>query len=219
MLRYVLFALVLSLVAAACSTSEPAPAGHDTPERAVVSWFEAIDSGDVEAASASIDQNSLALILGIENSLPIESTVAYLTEGVPVDVQETYWESFAEGFREFASRPISTLTVGQANIFESEGEQFGVVPISGGPASDSVVISRMRADGSWEVDMVATLGDGFVTLLQSAFEGLPQGEDGDAVRLAYNNTVVPSMWAAMTDGTFGEDFARSALALIERIEQ
>jgi len=218
-LRYVVFALALSLVAAACSTSEPAPVGLDTPERAVVSWFKAIDSGDVEAASASIDQNSLALILGIENSLPIESTVAYLTEGVPVEVQESYWESFAEGFREFASRPISTLTVGQANIFESEGEQFGVVPISGGPASGSVVISRMRADGSWEVDMVATLGDGFVTLLQSAFEGLPQGEDGDTVRLAYVNTVVPGMWAAMTDGTFGEDFARSALALIERIEQ
>ncbi|GMQ98764.1 MAG: hypothetical protein BMS9Abin17_1292 [Acidimicrobiia bacterium] len=219
MIRFSLFAISVSLVAAACSSSEPAPVGHDTPERAVVSWFEAIDSGDVEAASASIDHTSLALILGIENSLPIESTVAYLAGGVPVEVQASYWESFAEGFREFASRPISTLTVGQANVFESEGEQFAVVPISGGPASDSVVISRMRADGSWEVDMVATLGDGFVTLLQSAFEGLPRGEDGDAVRTAYAETVVPSMWAAMADGTFGEDFARSALALIERIEQ
>jgi len=218
-IRYVLLAVSVSLVAAACSSSEPAPVGHDTPERAVVSWFEAIDSGDIEAASASIDHDSLALILGIENSLPIESTVAYLTEGVPVDVQSSYWESFADGFREFASRPISTLTVGQANIFESEGEQFAVVPISGGSASGSVVIARLRGDGSWEVDMVATLGDGFVTLLQSAFDGLPQGEEGDAVRAAYADTVVPSMWAAMADGTFGEDFARSALALIERIEQ
>jgi len=218
-IRYFVFAVSVSLVAAACSSSEPASAGHDTPERAVVSWFEAIDSGDVAAASASIDHTSLALILGIENSLPIESTVAYLTEGVPLEVQATYWESFAEGFREFALRPISTLTVGQATIFESEGEQFGVVPISGGPASDSVVISRMRADGTWEVDMVATLGDGFVALLQSAFDGLPQGGTGDAVRTAYAETVVPSMWAAMADGTFGEDFARSALALIERIEQ
>jgi len=213
-----LIALAVSLITAACSSDGAEPIRHETPEQAVVSWFDAIDSGDVEAASASIDHSSLALILGIENALPVESTAAYLTEGVPVGVQTSYWESFAEGFREFASRPISTLTVGQASIFESEGEQFGAVPISTGSTSDSVVMARMRDDGSWEVDMVATLGDGFVTLLQSAFDSLPEGENGDAVRTAYSDSVVPSMWAAMTQGTFGEDFARSALALIERIE-
>lgn len=214
----ILISVSVSLVATACTSDDSTPVLYDTPEQAVVSWFEAIDSGDVEAASASIDHSSLALILGIENALPVESTVAYLSEGVPVGAQVSYWESFAEGFREFASRPISTLTIGQADIFESEGEQFAAVPISAGPASDSVVMARMRDDGSWEVDMVATLGDGFVTLLQSAFDNLPEGENGDAVRTAYADTVVPSMWAAMTEGTFGEDFARSALALIERIE-
>ncbi len=217
-LRAALVVVSMSLVVAACSSGDAEPTGHDTPERAVVTWFEAIDAGDAEAASAAIHGNSLALILGAENDLPVESTVAYLTDGVPVAVQQGYWESFADGFTEFASRPISTLTVGQASIFESEGEQFAAVPISGGPAADSVVISRMQPDGSWEVDMVASLGDGFVTLLQSSFEELPSDDNGAIVRLAFVETVVPSLWAAMADGSFGEDFARSALALIDKIE-
>jgi len=210
--------LVVSIVAAACSAAEPVPTGHDTPERAVVAWFEAVDAGDAEAASRAVHPKSLALILGIENALSLETTVAYLTDGVPIDVQDGYWRSFSEGFTDFSSRPISTLTVGQASLFTSEGEEFASIPISGGPAADSIVITRMRQDGSWEVDMVASLGDGFANLLLSAYNGLPEGEAGDIVRNAYAETVVPSLWAAMADGSFGEDFARSALALIDRVE-
>ncbi len=210
--------LAASLLASACSSAEPPPPGHDTPERAVVAWFKAIDAGDTEGAAAAIEPRSLALILGIENALPTETTVSYLTEGVPIDLQVGYWKSFAEGFTDFASRPISTLTVGQATAFTSEGIEFASVPVSGGPASESVVITRMRSDGTWEVDMVASLADGFANLLLSAYVDLPDGEAGDIVRDAYAETVVPSLWAAMADGSFGEDFARSALAVIDRVE-
>ncbi|NHZ71160.1 MAG: hypothetical protein GWP18_05920, partial [Proteobacteria bacterium] len=136
----------------------------------------------------------------------------------PLELQTGYWRSFAEGFSDFASRPVSTLTVGQATRFTSEGIAFASVPISSGPAAESVVIARMRGDGSWEVDMVASLGDGFANLLLSAFENLPAGSDADVVRAAFNETVVPSLWAAMADGSFGEDFARSALAVIDTVK-
>ena len=218
MVRIFTFAVVVSLLAAACSSSEPTATGHDTPERAVVAWFEAIDAGDAVTASESINQDSLALILGIENALAVETTALYLTEGVPVELQVGYWKSFAEGFSDFASRPVSTLTVGQATPFTSEGVEFASVPISGGPASESIVITRMRGDGSWEVDMVASLGDGFAILLLSAYEGLPEGAAADIVRSAYTDTVVPSLWAAMADGSFGEDFARSALMVIDKVD-
>lgn len=210
--------LVTSLLVSACSSAEPTPSGLDTPERAVVAWFEAIDAGDTVGASEAIEPNSLALILGIENALPTETTASYLTEGVPIDLQAGYWKSFAAGFADFASRPISTLTVGQAGVFTSEGVQFASVPISGGPASSSIVITRMRSDGTWVVDMVASLADGFANLLLSTYVELPEGEMGDVVRNAYVETVVPSLWAAMADGSFGEDFARSALAVIDRVE-
>lgn len=218
MLRTLVLVLLVAVVASSCSDSDTTDAGHESPERAVVSWFEAIDGGDAQAASDAIHPHSLALILGTENSLAPETTSEYLESGVPLDVQDGYWKSFATGFSAFASRPVSTLTVGQATPFTSEGDEFARVPVSGGQAADSVVIARKRSDGSWEVDMVATLADGFANVLLSAFNDLPEGDDGDRIRTAYTDTVVPSLWAAMAEGEFGDDFARSALALIEAVE-
>ena len=213
-----LLIVMLALVVSACSDSDSSADGHDTPERAVASWFEAIDAGDVEAASGAIHPHTLALILGTENDLTVAVTSEYLANGVPTAVQETYWASFAQGFSEFASRPVSTLAVGEATTFASEGAEFASVPVSGGPAVESIVIARMRDDGTWEVDMVATLADGFAKVLLGAYAELPTDESGDVIRVAYRSIVIPSMWAAMAEGDFGEDFARSALALIEEIE-
>jgi hypothetical protein len=190
-----------------------------TPEGAVVTWFESIDSGDVEAASEAIHPESLALILAIENDISIEELADHLSNGVPLDLQSSYWQSFSLGFTDFASKPISTLSVGQAERFVSEGEDFASVPISGGPGSDSVVIARMRADGTWEVDMVASLGDGFSKLLLDRYDELGSGAAATRVRLAYVEVVAPSMWAAMTDGTFGDSFTRTALTILDRIAE
>jgi len=216
--RTILILAVLALVVSACSSADSEPVGHDTPEQAVASWFEAIDAGDAEAASSAIHPHSLALILGTENDLTPEVTTEYLDNGVPVAVQESYWRSFAEGFAAFASRPVSTLAVGQATTFTSEGAEFARVPVSSGQSVESIVITRMRDDGTWEVDMVATLADGFAKVLLGAYATIPQGDEGDQIRAAYKVTVVPSMWAAMAEGDFGDSFARSALALIEEIE-
>jgi len=215
--RTVFVIIGIALVASACSSGDAQPVGHATPESAVASWFEAIDSGDAQAASDAIQPHSLALILGTENDLPAEVTNEYLANGVPLDVQTGYWSSFAKGFSAFASRPVSTLNVGQSSTFTSEGTEFARVPVSGDEATGSIVITRMREDGSWEVDMVATLADGFAKVLLGAYGDLPAGESGDLIRQAYQDTVIPSMWAAMAEGDFGEDFARSALALIEAV--
>ena len=218
MIRIAVLIVTAAVVASSCSNADSQGAGHDTPERAVVSWFEAIDAGDAEAASDSIHPHSLALILGTENSLPVEMTSEFLESGVPIGVQKSYWQSFAMGFSSFASRPVSTLTVGQATAFMSEGEEFARVPVSGGQAADSVVIARKRPDGSWEVDMVATLADGFANVLLGAYDELPDDASGERIKQAYRETVVPGLWAAMAEGEFGDDFARSALALIEAVE-
>ena len=218
MFRTVLLLLAVALVAAGCSDGSSESSGHENPERAVVSWFEAIDAGDVEGATASVHDGSLAVILSIENDYDEAITADYLTEGVPTEVQVAYWRSFAEGFSEFASRPISSLTVGQSEVFTAEGTEFAKVPISGGPSAGSVVYTRMQEDGSWEVDLIATLGDGFATLLTDTYQDLSETEIGDQIRVAYVDVVAPGMWAAITDSAFGDEFNRVALTLVGQIE-
>ncbi len=219
MLKKALRLVLIAVAVAACSAAPSEPDGHENPERAVVAWFEAIDSGDAAGASSATHAETLALILGIENGLDVETIAVYLDDGVPLELQATYWSSFADGFVEFASKPISTLTVGESERFLSEGLEFASVPVSGGVGTGSVVIARMRDDGSWEVDLVASLADGFAQLLASEHDQLPSTEEGDRVRLAYADTVVPSLWAAMTDGSFGDDFARTALAIIDSVNR
>ena len=218
MLRTFTVALAVALIAPACSSSGEEASGHPNPERAVVAWFEAIDAGDVAGATASVHEDSLAIILSIENDLDEATTALYLDEGVPASTQGAYWVSFSEGFAEFAARPISSLTVGQSETFTAEGSEFAKVPISGGPSTDSVVYTRMRDDGSWEVDLIATLSDGFGTLLADTYQDLSASEEADRIRVAYVDVVAPGVWAAITDGAYGDDFNRIALALVGQIE-
>jgi hypothetical protein len=216
--RTFLLVFLVALGTAACSSDSAEPAGHANPERAVVAWFEAIDAGDASGATASVHDGSLAVILSIENDLDEGTTAQYLDSGVPAAVQSAYWASFAQGFADFAAKPISSLTVGQSTTFTAEGNEFARVPISGGPSTDSVVFTRMQPDGSWEVDLIATLGDGFGTLLADTYQGLSTSEDAERIRAAYLEVVAPGVWAAITDGSYGDDFNRVGLALVGQIE-
>jgi hypothetical protein len=212
--------VAIALAVTACGTGDTEDETlHSTPEGAVVSWFDAVDAGDVQTASKAIHPESLALILGIENDLSHEELADYLSHGVPLDMQTSYWTSFSQGFTDFANKPLSTLSIGEAEVFDSDGEEFASVPISGGPGADSVVIVRKRADATWEVDMVASLGDGFSKLLLDLYDELDASEASVRIRLAYAEVVAPSMLAAMTDGSFGDTFAVIALTLLDRIEQ
>jgi hypothetical protein len=209
----------LSVLVSSCSGSSGVDEAPSTPEGAVVSWIEAVDAGDTESASAAIHPESLAIILGIENGISSDAMAEYLTSGVPMTLQKSYWDSFSDGFTEFAEKPLSSLAVGEAEEFVSEGETFASVPVTSGPVSKSVVIVRQRSDQTWEVDMVASLGDGFSKLLLDRYEQLGSDESAGRIRLAYAEVVEPSLWAAIADGSFGDAFTRTALTLIDRIDE
>lgn len=211
--------IAIVVLASACSADPVVVAGHETPETAVVVWFESVDAGRPETASNATYDQSLALILGLENGLDAVTVASYLDEGVPIAVQASYWASFSEGFVEFSSRPLSTLTVGESVVYSSEGVEFATVPIAIGGQGGSVVITRMTQEGAWVVDLVASLGDGFAKLLASNYGEIPVGESGDRIRLAYTQAVVPALWAAMASETFGDDFTRTALAIIETVSR
>jgi hypothetical protein len=215
--RTTILTLVVALTAVACSSSPSSPEGFESPERTVVAWFEAIDDGDTVAAARAVNDDSLAVILSIENDIDDDTTAAYLESGVPSDVQRMYWESFASGFSDFASRPISTLTVGESRTVDIEGATYASVPISSGASSESIVFTRMRDDGTWEVDLVATLSDGFSSLLVDEYDHLGSTESAQAIRTAYVDVVAPAFLAAIAEGSFGDEFNRVALTLLGQI--
>lgn len=218
MIRPLTISIVVALSVAACSSGDSEPAGYENPERAVVAWFEAIDAGNAAIASRAVNDDSLAIILSIENDVDEETTATYLAEGVPPAMQASYWKSFATGFSAFASRPISTLTVGQSTPVAVEGAEFASVPIASGPNSESVVFTKRNEDGTWQVDLVATLSDGFSSLIVDEYDHLGSSDDAQAIRDAYRVTVAPAFWAAMADGTFGDDFNRVALTFLGQLD-
>ena len=207
----------LALVGSACGSAEPEPEAPTVPSQAVVRWFSAVEDGDASAAGEVVVDGSLALVLALENKLTAAQTAELISSGVPANVARDYWHSFSEGFSDFAGRPIGTLTVGDYREFESEGQRFAAVAVRGGTDTSSVVFARQEEE-VWAVDLVATLGPGFVGPMQRDLETLPADEHGERIRVAYRDIVAPSLWAALAAGVFDDAFAREALSLLEDID-
>jgi hypothetical protein len=214
--RMVLLAVV-ALVGAACGSDASEPEAPTVPSEAVARWFSAVEDGDAAAAGAVVVDGSLALVLALENKLTPAQTAELIASGVPANVATDYWQSFSQGFSDFAGRPIGTLTVGDYREFESEGQMFAAVTVRGSGDATSVVFARQESE-AWAVDLVATLGPGFVGPMQRDLEMLPADEDGERIRVAYRDVVAPSLWAALAASEFDEAFAREALSLLEDID-
>ena len=203
--------LVISAVAGACGASTDDP---DSSAPAVVAgWAEAVEARNFEAATAAVFEPSMILVLAAENALPASATAAMLHDGVSAAVAAAYWASFREGFGAFAGQPISNLNVGASTEVEAGGANWSVVAVTVQEDATAPVFTR-EVDG-WTVDLVATLADGFVEPLATYRSSLPDDEDGDTVRAAYEDVVIPAMWAAIEVGGHGDEFARRAVALIE----
>ncbi len=211
--------IAVALLASACGGDTTATTtGVQVPTQAVADWLDAVEALDLPTLSTIVVDGSLALVMGIENDLPLDQLAALLDGGVPVDVEEAYWRSFRDEFAAFAGRPISTLTVGDADEFEAEGVTYAAVEVFGTGGATSVVIVRRDPTSGWAVDPVATLAPGFIGPLRREFENLPGGTAGESVTAAYRAFVSPSLWAALGSGAFDDTFAREALSLIEEID-
>jgi hypothetical protein len=206
-----LVVLIVGVVAGGCGSSDGDT--ESSPPAVVAAWAEAVDVRDFEAATDAVFEPSLVIVMAAENSLPASDVVAMLEDGVTPAAAAAYWSSFREGFDAFAGRPIATLNVGASTNVEAGNEQWAAVTISVQEEASAPAFTR-DADG-WEVDLVATLAQGFVEPLAGYLESLPDDDDGQTVRDAYTTVVVPAMWAAIDAGGHGDDFARRALALIE----
>ncbi len=208
---FVALALALALAATACGASEED--SESSPPAVVAGWAEAVEVRDFEAATAAVFEPAMVIVLAAENSLPAAETAAMLSDGVTPAVEAAYWSSFRDGFDAFAGRPISTLNVGASEEVEAGDERWAVVTVRAQEDASAPVFTRDE-DG-WLVDLVATLAPGFIEPLAVYLESLPDDADGDAVRQAYVDVVVPALWAAIEAGGHDDEFTRRALALVE----
>lgn len=205
--------LALAMAATACGAAEENP--ESSPPAVVAGWAESVESRDFDAATAAVFEPSMVLVLAAENSLPAAETAAMLSGGVTPAVAAAYWSSFRDGFDAFAGRPISTLNVGSSDDVEAGDERWAVVTVRAQEDASAPVFTR--DEGGWLVDLVATLAPGFIEPLALYLESLPGDSDGDAVRQAYVEVVVPALWAAIEAGGHDDEFTRRALALIEAV--
>jgi len=211
MRTFLVLVLGLALAAAACGSADENP--ESSAPAVVAGWAEAVQARDFEAATDAVFEPSMVLVLAAENDLPASETAAMLTGGVTPAVAAAYWSSFRDGFGAFAGQPISNLNVGASTEVEAGGAEWSVVAVTAQDDATAAVFTK-DADG-WKVDLVATLADGFVEPLSTYLASLPDDDDGEAIRTAYEDVVVPAMWAAIEVGGHGDDFARRAVALID----
>ncbi len=205
--------LVLGVVLLAACDGDPAVV--DPPSTVVEEWLAAVDGADYGSATMLTFAPALALVIAVENDLPTAETAAMLTGGVPESVAAGYWASFGPGFESFAGYPLSDLGAGAAEELHAEGVRFAAVLVRGQGGREGVIFTR--DDPNRQVDLLATLAPGFVDALARHYAALPAGEDGDAVRTAYESTVVPAMWAAITSGRYDDAFTTQAMALISAV--
>ena len=102
-----------ALVTAGCGASGDDP--ESSPAAVVAGWAEAVEVRDFDAATASVFEPSLVIVLAAENNLPAAETAAMLNDGMTPAAAAAYWSSFRDGFDAFAGRPISTLNVGASS--------------------------------------------------------------------------------------------------------
>ncbi len=187
----------------------------DPPPVVVGDWLVSVDGSEFETATEKTFEPALAIVIAVENNLSTGQTAAFLTDGIPASVSAAYWSSFQEGFGAFAGYPLAALDVGGSEEIFTEGVRFAAVVVTDPDDGDGMIFTR--DDPARQVDLVATLASGFVDPLRRTYDLLPGDEDGDIVRVAYRDTVVPAMWAAISSGQYDDDFTRRALALIDAV--
>jgi hypothetical protein len=183
------------------------------PSVVVDRWLDALVTGDYAAANAVVEPVGAAVILGVENNWTMVETAALADTGLQGDVLTSYWSSFRESFGSFSDQALEALTVGRSTEVTVDDVSYAAVVVTAS-SSESVVMTRRRSDGAWEIDMVGTVGPAFVTLLRERAALLEEDPASQRLLEAYRTVIVPSLRAsAQVDAS-----NRSLAAELARLE-
>jgi len=199
MRRIATFVLLAAMVAACSGGGEVDTTVAVTatdPVAAVRQWIDALAAARYVEALALVEPAGLAVVVAVENSLDPDQLATLLADGIPTDLAASYWSSFIESFAAFRKLPLGSVTEGEATEFDIEGVTFAAVTIEAGEGSGEV-IARRRDDGTWRVDMAATVGPGLSSTIADDLPAGLEGSGGDTVAAAYETAVVPGLSAAL----------------------
>lgn len=196
--------VLLAAVLTACSggtatttTTAPARVGAGSPTEAVQRWIDGLVAGDATAVANLVADDQLAVLVAVDNQLTGAATAQLVRAGITDDVRRGYWASFAEGFSEFAGAPLSDLAIGAVEQFSVAEGEFAAVEVAFTTRIGSTeIIAARAADGSWLIDVLATIGPSLVRPLRSILVDLPSGEDGLIVK-GLLQSALPSLLAAL----------------------
>jgi len=197
MRRPVSASLLIFLLATACGGGE---SDADTtlptfPPVVVNDWLSGVAVGDAAAIGAAVYQESLTLVIAVENGLDASQIATMLDDGLDPAFAASYWQSFRDEFSQFSGGSLDTLEVGRYEILAVDDIAFAAVEVRG--QEDQVeVMTRSNDSVGWQVDMLATIGPAFAAQMRRLAEELPAGAAGDRVREALRVSALPALRAA-----------------------
>lgn len=207
-LAVILLALLLVVAVACAKTPEPESTttttlgGAASPGEALSELFDAIVNGRYQDTATLTFDDQLALMVSLEG-FDVADTAAMLSDGLPDQVRENFWQSFAAGFPAFAEEDLAEVLIGTGEDFSVEGKRFATVPVALRQSEGSGDwIARKDSQGRWRLDLFATFGPSFATPFRGWLAGLTPGSDADLVRGAFAEQRA-SLLAALQRQPFG----------------
>jgi hypothetical protein len=197
--RFLLAAASLVFIVSSCggsaaTTTVTAPEA-EFPSVVVDRWLDALVAGDFAAANAVVEPVGAAVILAVENNWTMIETAALADTGLQGDLLESYWSSFRQSFGSLSSQRLDELTVGRSTEVTVDEVAYAAVAVST-PSAETVVMTRRRSNGTWEIDMVGTIGPAFVTLLRERAALIEDDAASERLLEAYRTVIVPSLRAS-----------------------
>lgn len=165
------YLVALAVVVASCGgTAEPTtttPPSPDLASTVVSDWLAALEEGRFSDVAGLAHEKSSLIVIAAENQLSAEELEQLVEAGLPTELADEYWRSFADEFVRFSATPIGTIAVGDSEVFVLDGRTFAGVGLSssdGGPTTEILVTFDV---GMWHIDPTATFGPSLTRLIES----------------------------------------------------
>jgi hypothetical protein len=193
--------LATGLVFAACGGSGESDEPTSTyPAGTVRDWLVAVSSRDVPRLVDIVDQDSLVIVIALENQIPADEVERMLVQGLSVETVADYWVSFAGAYGTYTGLALDSVTVRGFEQFAVEDTVFAHVEV--GDELDPGVVFTRSYDGIWKVDLVATLGDALFPLIEDFVRTIPS--DSPRLRAELQEAIVPALFAIDSQKPQGE---------------
>lgn len=182
--------LVLTACGGSGATDEPE---STYPTGTVREWLVAVSARDVVRLVNIVDQDSLVIVIAIENQIPADDVERMLVQGLAPETIADYWVSFAGAYGTYTGLALDSITVRGFEQFAVDDVVFARVEV--GDDQDPGVVFTRSYDGIWKVDLVATLGDALFPVIEDFIRAVPQGNDGSQLRAELQEAILPALLA------------------------